>query len=338
MYKNNDFIYDAATSLEKILSFPVTVETTRKEYDAVLKIKNIQFVVLSKSEVRTSNKGLVLSQLNEIKLLTNRGIIVIAKFIANDVAAELKEKNINYTDSAGNSFIKTNDFFIYISGQKAQKNKKTNQARAFQETGVKLIFSLLANPENLNLSYRELSEKKSIALGSISNIMQELEEQNFILRTKSKRVLKNKKELLNRWIVAYHDVLRPKILKKKMKFKSKEMYNNWKALLDKHNQESTKFLWSGEPAASLMTNFLKPAFYTLYTNTSWQNCMKELDMVPDENGDIEVLSFFWEIDAYNYIKSTVPPVIVYADIMNSGLDRNLETAKIILENELQDFK
>ncbi|MDC2165318.1 hypothetical protein [Bacteroides thetaiotaomicron] len=52
--------------------------------------------------------------------------------------------------------------------------------------------------------------------------MTELEDEHFILRIKTKRVLKNKPDLLERWIIAYHDVLRPRLLKKQMRFSKKK--------------------------------------------------------------------------------------------------------------------
>lgn len=335
MYRNNDYIYDAAVQLESTTAIPVTIESTRKDYDAVLTIKNIQFTVTAKPEIRTANKGIVLAQLKELEAKSNRPIIIVAKFIASDIAQELKEKAINYLDVAGNTFIKKDDFFIYVAGQKVQKNKKTNQTRAFQETGIKLIFSLLSNPENIQLSYRELAERTGIAIGSVSNVMKELEELNFILKTDTKRILKNKLELLNRWIVAYHDVLRPRLLKRKMRFVDKGKYNNWSMLL--RNQPDNTILWSGEPAAALLTNYLKPAIFSIYTTKSWQDCAKLFDMVPDENGDIEILTIFWKQEIIG-IEPIAPTVLIYTDLINSGSDRNLEVAKIILDNELQNIK
>jgi hypothetical protein len=336
MYRNNDFIYDAAVQLENSTAIPVTIESTRIDYDAVLTIKNFQFTVTAKPEIRTANKGIVLSQLKELETKSSRPIIIIAKFIASDIAQELKEKAINYLDVAGNAFIKKDDFFIYVAGQKAQKNKKTNQTRAFQETGIKLIFSLLSNQDNLQLSYRELAERTSIAIGSVSNVMKELEDLNFILKTNTKRILKNKPELLNRWIVAYQDVLRPRLLKRRMRFADKTKYNDWKKLLQ--NQPDNAILWSGEPAAALLTNYLKPALFSMYTTKSWQECAKLFEMIPDENGDIEILTIFWNLESGRTNKPIVPPVLIYTDLINSGSDRNLETAKIIFENELQNIK
>jgi hypothetical protein len=336
MYRNNDFIYDAAVHLGECIAMPVSIESTRVESDAVLSINKHQFNVAAKAEIRSANKGIILAHLKEIEAKSKKPIIIIAKFIASEIAEEFKDKAINYLDVAGNAFIKKDDFFIYVSGQKVTKNEKTNQTRAFQETGLKLIFSLLSNPDNLQLSYRELAEKTGIAIGSVSNVVNELEDLKFILKTDTKRILKNKQELLNRWIVAYQDVLRPRLLKRRMRFTDKAKYNNWKTLLQ--NQNDNTILWGSEPAAALLTNYLKPAVLTIYTTKSWQECAKLFEFIPDENGDIEILNMFWNQQNDKNQYQTVPPILIYTDLINSGNDRNLETAKIILDNELQNIK
>ena len=338
MYRNTDFIYDAVVQLENRIALPVTVGSARKEYDAILTIKDMQFTVTAKAEIRTANKGLVLAQLKELESKTRRPIIIIAKFIASDIALEFKEKSINYLDLAGNTFIQEGDFFIYITGQKAHKASKTNQTRAFQEAGIRLIFNLLTNPEHLQHSYRELAEETGIAIGSISHVMKELEDLKFILKTDTKRVLKNKSGLLDRWIVAYQDVLRPRLVKRLLRFADKSSYSNWKAInLNPLKVKDTR--WGGEPAAAILTNYLKPAFYTIYTTKSWQECAKSFGLIPDENGDVEIVQMFWtSIQPKEHDLVIVPPVLVYADLINSGNDRNLETAQIIFDNELQHLK
>lgn len=149
-------------------------------------------------------------------------IPIYCQYISADTAQTLKSLWINYLDTSGNCYIQTKDFLVYVSGQKVQRKQKTNQAKAFQESGIKLLFQLLSDPDSLHLSYRELAELANISIGSVSNIMTELEDEHFILRTKTKRVLKNKPDLLERWIIAYHDVLRPRLLKKQMRFSKKK--------------------------------------------------------------------------------------------------------------------
>ena len=336
MYKKNDFIYDAAFRLEELINIPVKVESRRKGYDALLTLNEKQFVVEARPEVRASNKGIVLSQVNELRDRSNRPIIVIAKFIATDIAREFKEQEINYIDISGNTFIKNEKLFVYISGQKSQKPAKTNQSRAFQETGIKLIFNLLKTPENLQFSYRELSELTDISIGSVSNVMKELEDLNFILKTRKKRILKNTRDLLDRWIIAYNDVLKPRILKKRMRFANKKDYNNWRTLPIQELEDIN--LWGGEPAAAILTGQLQPEIFTIYTNSSWQNVAMKLKLVPDEKGDVEILHMFWKEEEKPRGKYSTPTLLVYADLISSGYERNIEIAKQLINNELQYIK
>jgi hypothetical protein len=287
--------------------------------------------VEAKNEIRKENEGLLISLMAPFEGKADSKIIV-AKYIAADTAQNLKANNINYLDVSGNCYIKTKDLLIHIIGQKVQRKQKTNQAKAFQETGIKLIFHLLSNPENLQFSYRELAELADISTGSVSNIMTELEAQRFILKTKKKRILKNKPELLERWIIAYHDVLRPRLLKKQMRF-IKNLSLNEQFLLD------DIVLWGGEPGAAILTKHIIPEQFTIYTDKNWQDLGTTIGLVPDNNGKVEVLHQFWEKENGKYYeKHIVPPLLIYADLMGSGYGRNIETAKIILENELPHLK
>jgi len=336
MYHNNDYIYDASVALEQLTGLDITVESRRNEYDGIIDIQGHAFTVEAKNELRKENKGFLFTRLEELKTKTKRPTLIIAKYITSEVALELRENGINYLDVAGNCYIKYQDLLLYIVGLKVHKKKKTNQSKAFQEAGIKIIFNLLNNPENLQLSYRELAELADVSIGSVSNVMNELEEQNFILKTKLKRVLKNKTQLLERWVIAYQDVLRPRLVKKQMRFIKPDAIQNWKGLyLD---NEGGITLWGAEPAAAILTNQLVPEKFSIYTTQSWQNIGQDMGLVPDVNGKVEVLQVFWKRkEAFNN-QITTPPLLVYADLIGSGYSRNIETAKIILENELQYIK
>ncbi len=333
MHKNSDFLYDASVRLEQLTGLNVTVESHRTDYDGIIDIDGHAFTVEIKNELRKENKGFLFTKLDELNRKTKRPTLIIAKYINSEVALELKKSNVNYLDVAGNCFIKHEDLILYVVGQKVHKKEKNNQTKAFQEAGVKIIFNLLTNPDNLQISYRELAELADVSIGSVSNIMNELEDQNFILKTKMKRVLKNKTALLERWVVAYHDVLRPRILKKQMRFTKPEDASNWRSLLINKNDDIT--VWGAEPAAAILTNNLNPEKFSIYTTKNWQNLGQELGIVPDLNGKIEILQVFWKQWDIN---QTTPPLLVYADLIGSGFSRNIETAQIILENELQYLK
>lgn len=334
MYPNNDLIYDASVVLEQITGLKVTIESRRKEYDGIIDINGYDFTIEAKNELRKENKGFLLTRLEQLSTLTKRPTLVIGKYIALDVAKELKENEINYLDVAGNCYIKNKELVIYITGQKVHRKGKATQTKAFQEAGIKIIFNLLNDPQNLQLPYRELAELADVSIGSVSNVMKELEDQNFILKTKLKRVLKNKTQLLERWVVAYQDVLRPRLVKKQMRFTKTTTAKNWKSI--ELDQEEGITVWGGEPAAALLTNQLFPEKFCIYTNESWQNMGLDLELVPDINGTVEILQLFWKNNTN--AKQVAPALLVYADLIGSGYGRNIEMAKIILENELQHIK
>ncbi|MDR5591327.1 type IV toxin-antitoxin system AbiEi family antitoxin [Christiangramia sp. SM2212] len=331
MYRNNDFIYDATLKLEQLIDIPIQVDSNRNNHDALLTIKNIQFVVEAKAAVRTSNQGFILSQLEEMKNNSNRPIILIAEYISKKATHELKERGINYIDVAGNSFIKYEDLAIFVEGQKNTKKDKTNQSRAFQETGLKIIFHLLNTPEHLQDSYRRIAEQADVSIGSVSNVMAELEELNYLLKTKQKRAIKNTDELLERWVVEFNAVLRPRILRKRMRFIDQDQSKNWRDI-DIHTENGV-LLWGGEPGGAIITENLRPEKFTVFTDLELSEVANKLRLIPSENGEIEILQKFWKNDA-NYAQ-VAPALLVYADLMNSGFGRNIETAKQILKNELQ---
>lgn len=330
MYPNNDRIYEATSKLEQLINIPIEISNIEQDYDALLNIKGQQFIVEVKSAIRTSNQGLVLSQLQQLKQKSELPIIVIADFISKNATQALKDSGINYIDTAGNAFVKHKDLVFLIEGQKKVNKERTNQPRAFQEAGLKVLFHLLSNPEHLQDSYRTIAEKANVSLGSVSHVMAELENLNFLLKTKNNRILKNKKELLERWIVEYNAVLRPRIVRKRMRFIKSDDIRDWRAI--NTHADNGVILWGGEPGGALLTGNLRPEKFTVFTDLELAEVAKTLRLVPDQNGAVEVLQKFWNTDFDN--TNVAPTLLVYADLISSGFGRNLETAKQIGEHEL----
>ena len=331
MKKEKYILEEAVISLFRYTDIQTVVKDGRLRYDAFLMIANEEFVVEIKSEVTKGNKGIVLAGLKETSRENNLPIILITKYIPSEIAKEYVAEGVNYLDIAGNCNIRQHNLVLLVEGKKIERAAKVNQPRAFQEAGIKLIFLFLVDPAKAQLTYRELAELANISLGSVGTIMQELIDLNFILKTKQTMKLKNTKELLNRWITAYHDVLRPRLLMKRMRFVRPESYTKWKDI--NLNYPDGLAFWGGEPGASLLTNYLHPGIFTIYTYRNWQS-FKDIGLVPDETGNVEVLVIFWGPQ----LCMGVPPVLIYADLMSSGSDRNIETANMIFGNELQYIK
>lgn len=331
MYKDNDFIYEAFTNLQELVKTEITIDSNRAPYDAVIQITGQTFYCLAKKNARNSNLGIIINSINEFKnsISNDKKILFVGEYIAKNVADSLIENGINYLDVAGNCYINTDGIKIVIEGRKQVKPKNVNQARAFQEAGLKLILLLLSFNESLEYSYRALADKSGIALGSVSQIMKELEESNFILKTNDKRLIKNREDLIERWVVAYNETLKPRLFRKAYKA------INFDVLRETVNNENDDLIFfGGEPAAEKMTNYLKPKIYIIYTNEELNQLGKKLKLIPDHDGDLKVYNTCWSENLFNKHRNVAPPLVVYADLIGSGNTRNIETAKMILENEL----
>jgi len=329
---------NAIAKLKENTGFDIHVSDTKLRKNGLITIEGERFLMDVKPEISRGNKGVILSQLQEASREENLPILLFTHYIPSDIAKEYIDVGINYADTAGNCYIRSGSLSVIIQGKRIRRNPRVNQARAFQEAGVKVIFQLLVNPKNSNKPYRELAEMANVSLGSVSQIFKELEELNFILRTKRQKLLKNKPELLKRWIVAYHDVMRPKLLLKRMDYIYPEDFTQWQKIIFYPTDENIT-LWGNENAGALLTQQLNPALHTIYTNASWQDVSKNLKLRPAENGRIEILRLPYTINLKDeHPAQTVHPLLVYADLMGSSDSRNIETAKLVYEQYLQHIK
>jgi hypothetical protein len=323
---------EITNKLLEITGLTILFADSKQRKDSIATIEKKRFVVDAKPEITQGNQSIILQQLKDASREENLPVLLLTKYIPTAIAKHYVNEGINYIDTAGNCNIHQGTLCLIVEGKKIERMPKTNQPRAFREAGIKLLFWLLTDPENTNKSFRELAELAQISLGSVSIVFQELTELKFILRTKNKKVLKNKPELLKRWVIAYNDVLRPRLHIKQMSFSNQSEYSNWANL--SLTTISEKTLWGGECAGFLLTGNVTPAKFTIYTADTWQNVGKTLKLIPDDSGKIELLTLFYKAEK----NSTASPLLAYADLMGSGDSRNIATAEIILNHDLQYLK
>lgn len=277
------------------------------------------FTVGIKNEVRQH-------QVHQLELYNAvyKDFLLIAKHIFPRVKEILHQKGIAYLEANGNIFLQTDKVYLFVDTHKNIDPKKAQANRAFTKTGLKVLFYLLQHKEDINLTQRELSKNTNVALGNIPQVIKGLQETGFLLPlNKREYVWKNRKGLLERWVTEYGTTLKPTLRKEKYTYKG-----DWKKV--KINNELT--VWGGEPAADILTNYLRPEKLTLYTKENRINLIKNYKLMPETEGDIDVLEMFWEQDKN---KQTAPAILVYADLLLEGGKRNRETAEIIYNEQIQ---
>jgi hypothetical protein len=273
------------------------------------------------AQVKNNIRAIHLPKLYELAE-NHAPLIVIADQIFPKIKEELRNHNIAYLETNGNIWLKHDKGLYWIDTNKVLPEEKEKINRAFTKTGLKVVFDILRDETLINLPYREIAKRAEIALGNINYIINGLKEKGFILKlNKNTYKLTNKQELLNTWITKYEEKLKPELEIGTFRFLKKDDFLHWKNLQLKNN----KTWWGGEPGGDLYTNYLKPAVLTLYTTETRNELIRNYRLIPDPKGDVKVYRKFWTYDEVN--DRMAPPLLIYADLINTGDHRCIETAQ-----------
>jgi len=249
-----------------------------------------------------------------------------------EMAELLRRSDIQFIDTAGNCYINYPPLYLFVKGNRVQGvTKKPTVNRVFKQTGLRVLYALLCNPGMENETYRTIAAKTGVALGMVNWVFKDLNELGFLLETGTGRAKKirliNKEKLLERWLNAYTEQLRPKLLLGR--YRGNDGW--WQNAQLKPEQA----LWGGETAAAKLTDYLKPQEITVYLdkdNTAAVLIPNRLKK--DPAGDVELVARFWQPDTITPNGDMVHPFLVYADLMATGNQRNMETARIIYDEHI----
>jgi hypothetical protein len=252
--------------------------------------------------------------------------LLVTRYVNPEMAEELRQNGIEFIDTSGNVFLNQPPVYVFVKGNKLREpNGKAPVKRVFKAAGLKMVFAFLCDPGLAGKPFRQIAANTDVALGTVNWIMRELKELGYILDLGDKGLkLVRKEELLQRWVTAYPDQLRPK----QFLGRYRGEINWW----ERNKMDAQKVQWGGEVAAAKLTGYLKPETITLYTTAGQLNqVLLENKLRRDEKGDVEILERFWQQAIVQTPKEAVHPILIYADLLATGNQRNLETAKQIYE-------
>ena len=288
---------------------------------------HLVFTFLIKPEIRNGHLGLIKNHFTGIKNYP----LLITRYVNPVIGEKLKQLKINYVDDAGNICIIAQPVYIEITGKKPDEEFPAKRHPGiFQGAGLQIIFALLCNNDLIFKTVRELAGIAGLATGTVHYVLNDLEKQGFIIKNpKTGRRLVNKKTLLDKWIEAYPENLRPKLFRGR--------YKTYKG--DKPEDDFKEFgaYWGGETAAALMTNYLTPKIQTIFIGDDVRKFIFRKRLELDPKGELELMDLFWKFNWPEANLNIVPPILVYADLMITGDQRNIETAKLIYEKYLARY-
>jgi hypothetical protein len=332
--KENELLELALEALRKNLPGQAQIKTVKPLRDPrlrvdyllriVIKGKEIRYYAEIKANVTKAEKLLVMMRKGEF----GNPLLLVTKYINTQLADELKQNATEFIDTAGNAFLNQPPLYIFVKGNRPDIVKTPPTKRTFKPAGLRVIFAFLCNPGLENKTYRQIAAETGVALGTVDWIMKELKELRFLLDMgKRGQRLIQKENLLQRWVTVYPEQLRPKLTLGRFRGE----YGWWQ----QKTLDPFKAQWGGEVAAAKLTQYLQPQIITIYT------APQELDqfliknrLKRDQTGDVEILKKFWKPPEIWKYEDLVHPILIYADLLATGNERNIETAKMIYDQHI----
>lgn len=332
----------------------IEVAGRRVEIDALVELQGqtrTRFNVEVKNWVAQAHIGALVNQM--MKLPEPR--LLVADYVNRKLAQRLKERGIQFIDTAGNAYLKNEGIYVNVRGNERKLNlvvedqstvhpledenykyqaipddlefrkaKPPVLGRAFTAAGLKVVYVFLTDFQAIEAPYRYIAEKAEVALGTIGWVLNDLKERGLIFEKGGKRRLADYERLLELWAEAYVGNLRPKL-------QLIEIYQDDPKWWRKFDIKKVGGRWGGETAAAIITENLTPITATIYLRGEVGELVRAARLHRKKNATnmrVEVLTPFWP-RALDEEGGTVNKLLVYADLINTADPRNIETAHLL---------
>lgn len=259
------------------------------------------------------------------------GGLLVTRYLTPELAERCRKMRLQFLDAAGNAYLDQDGLFVLIQGQKltGPMAKKETPTRAFDRTGLRVVFALLAAPNLLNGTYRDIAKTAGVALGTVGWILTDLRERGFIVDGQDGiRRWIDPERAMRTWATNYPMRLRNRLHPKRYRAADEDW---WKQA----NPAKFGGQWGGEIAAAKLRGNLVPNTATIYIHGDRHPFLAAHRLRADETGTIEVLDAFWDFpEGPNQETDLVPTLLVFADLEEVGNPRTYEEAKRIHDDYL----
>lgn len=267
-------------------------------------------------------------------------LLVFAPHIRPQQAAVLTQAGVDYLDLAGNAHLQAPGFFVHVEGRQPAKEPTARPVR-FNKACVKAVMALLVRKDLETATYRVLAEQANVALGTVAGCLNDLTARGLLQERDGTRQIIDRPQLVALWVQAYVDVLRPKLVERRLQVRAgdkRELWNRLNQILQKH-----KIAWglTGADAAERLTQFFRTEETEIYAPIRAledRAIQKELVAQPTARaGNLLVIEPPGPLALPPAIPGQIPvapELLAYAELRYRGTAQALEAAEILLPKVL----
>lgn len=267
--------------------------------------------------------------------------LLIADYINPSMARRLKQRSISFIDTAANMFFSADALFIFVSGNKPKLKLISSDnptGRAFMPAGLRLLYVMLTDVALVQHSYRALSKRTGIAVGSVGAIFKDLTAQGYLVGSdvntvQGARKLRDVEGLMCQWAKTYSVVLRKRLLI--ARFRPPETFTRYDRIhFGGHACWGGDFI-QGELAGT--TDSYPSALYVTSDLKSTDQTFDELTshgFISDKKGELIVYRAFWPCNSDGDL--SLPTLVMLGDLY-SDYDRHKSLIDPLVRRLMNQF-
>jgi hypothetical protein len=271
-----------------------------------------------------------------------QNLIVLAEFVDENAADVLRKGGVNYVDAQGNAYLRHDDpnLLIDVRKSRAAGIRKAEPGRLVEPGGLKAIHELLTRPGEELPPYRDLAVRAGVALGTVAVVIRELERLGHIVKTgPEKRRIARRTDLIELFVRGYALKLRPACVIGRFRNQN----TNAEGLAGGLDLAlfGVPHALTGGVAAGFYTNHLVADTVELFLQRNAVDGLiaKEKMLRDDQGGNVLLLDYFGptlqdETATHRLGLNLATPLLVYAELLQDGRPREVETAEMILNTYL----
>jgi hypothetical protein len=259
--------------------------------------------------------------------------ILFAPYVPSKIGQHLAEHNLSYADTVGNCHIELatgRGLLGHIEGKRPTRDVTTKSAG--RVPSHQLVFAVLAQPALLRQPIRQIAVAAGIGKTAAADQLLRLERQGLIDRKRS--VIVDRRALLDRWLSAYAEVVRPAWLVGRYRPQTRDPEAVERMVEAAWSKRS--WAYGGTAAAWKMNKFYRGDETILHVDAVPEEALRQLRVVPDRSaGPLTILRTPGTVAYEGTARRLAHPLLVYTEMMASPDPRAREAAAEIRERFLE---
>ena len=312
-----------------------------KEIDALLAVRTEMGQVHFGVQVKTMLRRPIPEHLSIAGPRIDRPVLIMTRYANPSIAESLKQRWINFIDTEGNAFIYVPRFiYVDIQSRKPSQEHTRRPKALFRPKSLQLLFVLLTQEGALHETVRVLQAMAGVSFGRTASAMRELVERGYIRKGVGRGFeFVGKKALLEQWVANYGERLRPKLVLGDYKMPPSIEDDAPRIIHETLAVRPDSYAIGGSLAAYLLTKYYRGYTTEIFVRPGNADQLREkLRLIPAKDCNVTLFNLFSPEVIYG--AATTPyavahPLLVYAELLHHGGDREKETARVIYDTFLK---